>query len=250
MHEPKYRPSEPLTDLPNPFPLVGWSLVIGSLISYGYLLIPLQLMNAGWEFETMGPLVDNSLLCLLGMGLVFYERPQVMGIQKLVALRALVLLSGLLGLLYLLMIPLALSNERRLEAKQDLQFSTMGAFYADRAQKIQSTLKNIKTIGELKTLGGMLNFVPTSEDVKVLRLDEDFEQLQKWTERQIKAGLNDQKAESMQQHERILAKLQKDGIRIIAGASLATVCYWLFCSMNWVLFREHVVEPDNPERES
>jgi hypothetical protein len=250
MLEQQYRPREPVSEPRSPLPLVGWALVIGSLISYGYLLIPLKLMDADWEFSTMGPLVDNSLLCLMGMGLVFYDRPQVLGLQKLVALRGLLVLGVLLGFIYLLMVPLALSNERRLEVKQDSQFASARALYADRVEKIQGALKNVKTIQDLKTLGSMLNFVPSTGERRALRLDEDFDRLRQWMELKIRTGLNNQKAEAQQEHERNLARLQKDGIHIIAGATLAAVCYWLLCSMNFVLFREHVAEPGNPRREN
>ena len=182
------------------------------------------------------------------MGFIFYKREQSLEFQKLITLRVLLILGCLIGLCYLAMVPLALSDQRRLETKLDRQFAATGALYSDRAEKMQNTLKNVKTIQDLKALGGMLNLIPTPGERKALRLDDDFDQLQSWTSRQIKDGLNHQKNEVMEQHERELAKLQKDAIRIIAGAALAAICYFLLCSMNFVLFREHVPEQENPRR--
>jgi 4-amino-4-deoxy-L-arabinose transferase-like glycosyltransferase len=230
--------------------LVGWALIIGSIISYGYLLFPVRFFEAAWEFETMGALVDNSLLCLLGMGLVFHAREPVLKMQKLIALRVLLAVGCLVGLAYLMMVPLALSNERRLGETLAQQSAATGDLYADRLAKIQATLKKVKTIQELKTLGTMLNFVPTPTEIKELRLDEDFDRLQQWSERQINSRLNKQKQEAQQLIERNLAKLQKDCIRIVAGAILAAICYLLLFSMNLALFREYVVEPENPRREN
>ena len=250
MREQKYRPRETASDVRSPLPLVGWALVVGSLISYSYLLFPLKLLDADWEFATMGPLVDNSLLCLLGMGLVFYNRQQVLILQHLIAMRALLVVGCIVSMVYLAMIPLAVSNERRLEEKMNSQYVQTQASYAERWEKIEDTLKRVKSIPDLKSVCSMLNLTPSPEDRKLLRLDDDYDQLRKWTERQIRAGLFEQKEEAMRQHERRLARLQKDGLRIIAGAGLAAVCYLLLCSMNFDLFREHVTDPENPRREN
>ena len=52
--------------------LVGYGLLLMAIVDIFFLLIPPQLMNPVWEFETMGTIVERIPITLLGMVLVYY----------------------------------------------------------------------------------------------------------------------------------------------------------------------------------
>jgi len=250
VEEKKYRPLEVQPALSNPLPLAGWALVIGSLISYAYLLLPPRLMDVEWEFETMEPLVNNSLLALLGMALVLHGRAPVVDWQKLVTLRCLLVFSLLLGIFYLLMVPLAFSDEQRLESKQDSQLNEAQVSLKERMSKVEVTMKKVSTLKDLQALGAMLNFVPPEAQRKELKLDEDFDALQKWTKNQMLFFFHEQAQQVKAQHDRNILQFEKKSLRIMAGAILAAFCYFALVSMNFGLFRQHVTEPAVPQSEN
>jgi ABC-type multidrug transport system fused ATPase/permease subunit len=248
--EQKYRPLEVQPAPTNPLPLAGWALVIGSLITYAYLLAPLRLMDADWEFETMSAVVDNSLLALLGMALVFHGRAPALALQKLIAMRALLVLSMILGIFYLLIIPLAYSDSQRLEGRQDEQFKEAQYNQKMRQSKFEEGLKKITTIKDLQALGTMLKLAPSDAQSKELKLDEDFGALLKWTKTQVHASFNEQFAQVRNQHDLAISRVDSGSFRIMAGAGLAAICYFVLFSMNTGLFHRHIAEPLMPPREN
>ena len=52
--------------------LVGYGLLVMAIIDLLFLLIPPQLMNPLWEFQTMGAIVERIPVTLLGIVLVYY----------------------------------------------------------------------------------------------------------------------------------------------------------------------------------
>lgn len=52
--------------------LVGYGLIAMALIDYASLLIPPQLMNPVWEFQTVGGIIERIPIMLLGMVFIFW----------------------------------------------------------------------------------------------------------------------------------------------------------------------------------
>jgi FtsH-binding integral membrane protein len=52
--------------------LVGYGLLVMALVDILFLLIPPQLMNPVWEFQTMGAIIERIPVTLLGIVLVYY----------------------------------------------------------------------------------------------------------------------------------------------------------------------------------
>ena len=46
--------------------LVGYGLLLITVVNISFLLIPLQLMNPLWEFQTVGAIVERTPFSILG----------------------------------------------------------------------------------------------------------------------------------------------------------------------------------------
>jgi hypothetical protein len=199
-------------------------------------------MDARWEFDTMGLLLDNAFLPLLGMALVMHGRQLVIGQQALIAFRVLLVLCFFLAALFALLIPAAASDAQRLVYLQDNEFAASGAARANREEKIFKMVDGAKTMQELKAMGAALNLAPTLEQSRLLHLDENFDAFKKWTQNQVRAGLAEQQKRVEEQHRQIIAGLQKGCLRLLAGNILVAFCYVALAFKNLGLFRAHVVE--------
>lgn len=53
--------------------LVGYGLLVMAIIDVFFLVIPPQLMNPLWEFQTVGAIVERIPVTLLGIVLIYYD---------------------------------------------------------------------------------------------------------------------------------------------------------------------------------
>lgn len=95
--------------------LVGYVMLILTLLDLGFLLIHPQFFNPQWQMNTMGKTIETVWAALLGFILIFY-RPQAERI-KLQELRKLSILSWValfLGIFYLITIPFLIVDARKI----------------------------------------------------------------------------------------------------------------------------------------
>lgn len=94
--------------------LVGYGLLGLTLIDFISLILPLQLMDSVWELQTMGAFIERIPVPLLGIAFIYYgERSYRAPIENFL-LRWLSYLSLILGIFFLLMIPLGINNTVRI----------------------------------------------------------------------------------------------------------------------------------------
>jgi hypothetical protein len=126
--------------------VVGYGLLLMALVDLIFLLIPPQLMNPLWEFQTIGAMIERIPVSLLGMVLIFYgERSDRAPIETII-LKALSWSSLFVAIILMLVIPLNISNSFRIYHQH---YATANAqFVAQKAQikqfKEQLTAANSK----------------------------------------------------------------------------------------------------------
>ena len=89
---------------------IGYSLLLIAVVNISFLLIPLQLMNPLWEFQTVGAVVERTPFILLGIVLVCYEQRSDRASIELPILKGLSLFSLISTIVLLLVIPLNINN--------------------------------------------------------------------------------------------------------------------------------------------
>lgn len=111
--------------------LVGTILIVSSLIDYIALLIPPNFSDKAWFASTVTQIVDRGIIPMVGMALLFAgaflehgtlatsDRTKPAGTLRFWAL----LLSGLLGIIFLVAFPLHLNNTRQVSDQALKQIS-------------------------------------------------------------------------------------------------------------------------------
>ncbi|BAY07939.1 HpsJ-like protein, cyanoexosortase A-associated [Calothrix sp. NIES-2098] len=92
------------------FRLVGYSLLLLAFLDLVDILFPLQFRNHVWELQTTGALVEQVTIPLIAILLVFAGKLEKRLKWEIVILGLLSRLTLLVGLLYILLIPLGISS--------------------------------------------------------------------------------------------------------------------------------------------
>ena len=93
---------------------LGYGLLVLALFDVIEIFIPPKFMNPAWEFHTIEALVGRVPLSLIGLVLVFSGKFYDRGKRELTLLKFLSWLTLLLGILFILLIPLGIANTIRL----------------------------------------------------------------------------------------------------------------------------------------
>jgi len=132
--------------------LVGYGLLVMAMVDITFLLIPPQLMNPQWEFQTIGAIVERIPVTLLGIVFVYYgERSDRAPIETLI-LKILSWLSLVAAIFLLLVIPLNISNSFRIYHQQIAPVNAQFVGQKDTIQKIKDNLKVADSKAEISSV--------------------------------------------------------------------------------------------------
>ena len=123
------------------FRVVGYGLLILTLFDVISALVPLQLSNPGWQFQTAGGFVERSAVPLLGFILVFYEEREVRKKRELLALKLLSWVALLAGVFYFALVIVLFITPPTLNKNSEDQVKAQLAPRIAQAQQIQSQLE-------------------------------------------------------------------------------------------------------------
>jgi hypothetical protein len=129
--------------------IVGAIMLIASLVDYLFLLIPLEWQNQNWQINTTNSLVDRGIVPLLAIILIMIgwwisdNASNNLG-KPIPAIRLSVFtISSLLGLLFLLLVPLHLSNVNRASANVSQQIEQRAGQQEEQIQNFTTQLDAI-----------------------------------------------------------------------------------------------------------
>ncbi|MEO0373333.1 MAG: HpsJ family protein [Cyanobacteria bacterium P01_A01_bin.17] len=197
--------------------LTGYVLLALSAFDVATIMLPPDFFNPQWEFYTLGKLVDKVPVPLIGLALVFYGGLRYRRPLEKLCLRPLALITVIVGVGYLLLIPLGISNSIRLQhlnrAQQSLQQNEQKSRYRQLEQQIQDASPDrVLPLARRWRLVSAEAGQDAPEDVKAKALS----QLQKNQTLQQQQSLAADKTKQ-QQH-------LKNSIKWIVGALLAGSC--------------------------
>ena len=132
--------------------LLGYGLLVSALLDYSYILIPPRFTDPAWELQTIKTLVEHVTLTLLGLMLVFYRPQGYIRKREKNLLGLLSWVSLLVGVLYLLMVPLGIVNAGRIYHANNAQIATQVSDQSQRLQQVKAKLNQAKTDQQLKQL--------------------------------------------------------------------------------------------------
>ena len=138
-----------------------WTLALIRVIGYVFLafflfdfidtLIPLRLTNPNWEFQTFGALVEKVPVLFLAYAMIYLGRNFGRKRLEQFLLSLITWLALILGLIYLLMIPIGIINTNRLLTLNHQQLLQLDIQIAQ-VKKAQTNLKTTKTQSELQQI--------------------------------------------------------------------------------------------------
>ncbi len=129
------------------FRIAGYALLALSLLDLIEMFVPPRFTDPAWEFQLVNNLVERVPVPLLGLVLVLVGE-QSFRIFKFLSSACLVV-----GLLFLLIVPLAASSAWRIERLNQLQFNQQTA----QIQQIRAQLNQATTDAEINNVLARLN---------------------------------------------------------------------------------------------
>ncbi|AFZ12858.1 hypothetical protein Cri9333_1978 [Crinalium epipsammum PCC 9333] len=177
--------------------LVGAILILSSLLDYIVLLFPFNPTDKAWQLNTTSQLVDRGIIPLLGIALLIAgywmssrDNDRVAGKPWQDLRFWALLLSSFLGLIFLLLVPLHLSNSN---AQKDLAIQQINQEASQAETQLQGQLQQVEVLAKderrLKELDQAINSGQVQGE-QLARLTALREQLQKF--KQDPKALNQQ----------------------------------------------------------
>jgi hypothetical protein len=208
--------------------LVGYGLIAFALFDYINILIPLNLTNPVWEFQTIGALVEHAAIPLLGLMLVFFRHQgYIRGLEKNF-LGFLSWVSLLVGLLYLLMLPLGVADTWRIYHANKAETITQLSQQSQQIQQLKVQLNQAKTDEQLEKL--LANLTPQGRSLKIKNPQAFKDQLLtkiSQTQRNIKVQANTAGKTQTQ-------LLIKNSVKWNLGALITGVLFiWIWYLTGW-----------------
>ena len=155
--------------------LVGYGLLLMALVDLLFLLIPPQLMNPLWEFQTIGAIVERIPVTLLGMVFIYYGEKSDRAPIEATILKLLSWTSLLAAVLLILAIPLNISNGFRIYNQHN---ATANAQFVTQKDTIEQFKQQLKTASSKDEIGAILQqqakqevTIPDSVNTEKLKTD-------------------------------------------------------------------------------
>ncbi len=169
--------------------LAGYILLLLSLFDLIGVFVPPRFMDPAWELQAMGAIVDRVPVPLIGLVLAFSGEANFRSSWEKFVLKLLSQASLLVGVLFLLLIPLGIVNGLRLKDLNDYQINTQVIQQKAQLQELKGQLGRA-TGADLSRVIARLNSQarpPSTKDPQALKTQLLTEIAQAETALQIKA---------------------------------------------------------------
>lgn len=218
--------------------LVGYGLLIMAFVDLFFLLIPLQLMNPLWEFQTIGAIVERIPVTLLGIVLVYYGEKSDRAPIETFLLKGLSWLCLVAAILLLLVIPLNISNSFRIYHHHN---ATANVQFVNQKDSIEQFKKQLEAANSKAEISAVLQqqakqevSIPNSVNTEKLKTNI-------LTNLQDKQDSITNQAESFRNQKRSL--LIKKCLKWNLGALIASVLFFLIWkSTGWARIKQVLQE--------
>lgn len=132
--------------------LLGYGLLVFAAFDYIHIIFPPRFTDPAWELQTIGQMVEHSPVPLLGLMFVFYRHKGYIAKREKILLGFLSWVALLVGLLYLLMLPLGAANTWRIYQRNNAQIAAQLAQQSQQFQQLKGQIQTATTDKQLKQL--------------------------------------------------------------------------------------------------
>jgi hypothetical protein len=213
------------------FRFIGYTLLILSLFDYIAIFFPPRLTDPGWEFQVSGLVVDHVWALLLGLAFAFLygQASIVVHNRHLSILKFLSWLSLVLGVIYLLIVPLGINNTLTIYRGINNQFTTQQAQQQEQIQKITEKVNLTQSTDELNKIARALKVEKESEN------DQSLQSLKTKISQQIDTVGKRTITTAIANRDQQTRNLIKESLRVNLGAVISGACLIVLWNMTrWV----------------
>lgn len=132
--------------------LVGYGLIAMAAIDYLSILIPPQLMNPVWEFQTIGAIVERIPLVLLGMVFAFCGQREERTPIETILLRWLSRLCLISAILLFLSFPLSIVNGFRIYYSSNVRVNLQLGDRIEALDNFQTELEQAQSLEQISSV--------------------------------------------------------------------------------------------------
>ena len=119
---------------------LGYGLLVLALFDIVEMLVPPNFMNPAWEFQTIGALVERVPVPLIGLAFVFYGEMNFRKRWEFPVLKVLSWFALVMGVIYILSIPLGVINAARLQRQSSTQINILSKQQINRAEQVKKQI--------------------------------------------------------------------------------------------------------------
>lgn len=139
-----------------PLHWLGYAILALGFIDLIDVVTPPMLMNPRWEFQTIGQIIEQVPVLLVGFGFIFLGGTEDRNQWELFLVRILSWLTLVVGVVYLLLIPLNLASGIRVDRLNQRQISTQTE---ELQAQIDDAKAEVATIQDADELRGFIQAV-------------------------------------------------------------------------------------------
>jgi hypothetical protein len=120
--------------------LVGYGLLILTLVEVVFIVFPPHLMNPTWELQTIGSFIERIPVPLLGIAFIYYGEKFYRAPIEFFLLKFLSWLSLFLAIAFFLMIPLNISNSIRIDYANNAKINSQIVSSIDKIKEFREQI--------------------------------------------------------------------------------------------------------------
>lgn len=144
----------------------GYALLVLALFDLISIFIPPRFTNPVWEFQMIGAVVEHVPVPLIGLVFVFYGEANYRNKAEIHLLKFLSWASLLVGLLFLLLLPLGINNTWRINNQNNIQITNQYSQQLSQLLQVKEQLSKAKTNEEIYSVLTSLNRQGRSPEIK------------------------------------------------------------------------------------
>ncbi|MFM1842584.1 MAG: hypothetical protein RLZZ490_1320 [Cyanobacteriota bacterium] len=225
--------NEPVLDLSRVLPIVGYLLIFMTLVDFANAILPLRLQNPEWELTTLDRLSNHSWSLLMGTGFIltgFFG--SALGRVHLIEVRILMIIRWgllLLGILYILSLPLVFTNTNRLMNQIKTNISQESQARLQLIDQVDANIGGINNPNQLLQITQTLGLPITNPNAPPEQLKQQIQQ---------------QLPQLRQQITERAAQAESTQVKTLIKSSLRTAIQLMVIALGngWIWFKTHKIK--------
>jgi len=208
-------------------PLIGYGFLGLSFFDHLNIIYPVEISNPSWIVETIGQISERIPILWIGLLLVFFRREGYVRRREIGGLKFLSWLCLLLGIIYLIMIPMMIGNTVRLSRVIDTQIEARTSEQTEKLKRARDQVSKTKE----QDISAYLRYQNSQTGLPQTSTPEQFKEnlLQK-----ANKDISELAAKSQTLKANQIGDLTKRTIKWSLGNLLSTfVCIWVWHLTRW-----------------